>query len=371
MTNLFTFIFISRPEESEPKTIGGRTRRSSRKSDPPESATVAPSSGAKMSPVPETSLSSPKRDKSPPKSAVKQTPEKAKIPSSPKAKIPSSPRSSDKSPPPVVKEKSDKASKKIEEEKSTSPLKDKSPTRSASSTPHRKQKKAPEDLENKVLEEPLVKEKSEIIDKVKSPRRGEKILSPSAAEKQSPEKADRIRPSRSDKSPTPVMVKPQKPEKANSPSTKTDMNAPVVKQKSDKIRSPSPKTLESTVTPKVHIFFLVKSQCSILDLMIFTIFLKVQDPSPPANKQTLEKPAKMSSPQRSDKSPPPTVGKRKTSDKPKRSLQIQLEKLPEPFQEKASESLSKPTPKSSSSLDADQKSNESKVISNFVFQKKN
>ena len=77
----------------------------------------------------------------------------------------------------------------------------------------------------------------------------------------------------------------------------------------------------------------------------------------------------MSSPQRSDKSPPPTVGKRKTSDKPKRSLQIQLEKLPEPFQEKASESLSKPTPKSSSSLDADQKSNESKVISNFVFQK--
>jgi hypothetical protein len=217
----------SRPEESEPKTIGGRTRRSSRKSDPPESATVAPSSGAKMSPVPETSLSSPKRDKSPPKSAVKQTPEKAKIPSSPKAKM-SSPRSSDKSPPPVVKEKSEKATKKIEEEKSTSPLR--SPTRSASSTPHRKQRKTPEALENKVLEEPMVKEKSD-IDKVKSPRRGEKILSPSAAEKQSPEKADRIRPSRSDKSPTPLMVKPQKPEKANSPSTKTDMNAPVVKQK--------------------------------------------------------------------------------------------------------------------------------------------
>ena len=67
----------------------------------------------------------------------------------------------------------------------------------------------------------------------------------------------------------------------------------------------------------------------------------------------------MSSPQRSDKSPPPTVGKRKTSDKPKRSLQIQLEKLPEPFQEKASESLPK-----SSSLDADQKLSleESKVI---------
>ena len=103
--------------------------------------------------------------------------------------------------------------------------------------------------------------------------------------------------------------------------------------------------------------------------MIFTIFLKVQDPSPTTNKQTLEKSAKMLSPQRSDKSPPPTVGKRTTSDKPKRSLQIQLEKLPEPFQEKASESLSKPTPKSSSSLDADQKSNESKVISNFVFQK--
>ena len=319
-----------------------------------------------MSPVPGTSLSSPKRDKSPPKSAVKQTPEKAKIPSSPKAKIPSSPRSSDKSPPPVVKEKSDKATKKIEEEKSTSPLKDESPTRSASSTPHRKQKKAleaPKALENKVLEEPMVKEKSD-IDKVKSPRRGEKILSPSAAEKQSPEKADRIRPSRSDKSPTPVMVKPQKPEKANSPSTKTDMNAPVLKQKSDKIRSPSPRTLESTVAPKVHIFFLVKSQCSILDLMIFTIFLKVQDPSPPANKQILEKPAKMSSPQRSDKSPPPTVGKRKLSDKPKRSLQIQLEKLAEPFQEKASEPLPKPTPKSSS-LDADQKLEVSKVISKF------
>ena len=256
--DIFIYIyFISRPEESESKTIGGRTRRSSRKSDPPESATVAPSSGAKMSPVPETRLSSPKRDKSPPKSAVKQTPEKAKIPSSPKAKIPSSPRSSDKSPPPVVKEKSDKATKKIEEEKSTSPLKDESPTRSASSTPHRKQKKAleaPKALENKVLEEPMVKEKSD-IDKVKSPRRGEKILSPSAAEKQSPEKADRIRPSRSDKSPTPVMVKPQKPEKANSPSTKTDMNAPVLKQKSDRIRSPSPRTLESTVAPKVHIFF--------------------------------------------------------------------------------------------------------------------
>jgi hypothetical protein len=142
-----------------------------------------------------------------------------------------------------VKEKSDKATKKIEEVKSTSPLKDKSPTRSASFTPHRKQKKpleAPEALENKVLEEPLVKEKSEIIGRVTSPRRGEKILSPSAVEKQSPEKADRIRPSRSDKSPTPVMVKPQKPEKANSPSTKTDMNAPVVKQKSDKIRNPSP-----------------------------------------------------------------------------------------------------------------------------------
>ena len=71
----------------------------------------------------------------------------------------------------------------------------------------------------------------------------------------------------------------------------------------------------------------------------------------------------MSSPQRSDKSPPPTAGKRKTSDKPKRSLQIQLEKLPEPFQEKASEPLPKPTPKSSS-LDADQKLSleESKVI---------
>ena len=241
--DIFIYIyFISRPEESESKTIGGRTRRSSRKSDPPESATVAPSSGAKMSPVPETSLSSPKRDKSPPKSAVKQTPEKAKIPSSPKAKM-SSPRSSDKSPPPVVKEKSEKATKKIEEEKSTSPLKDKSPTRSASFTPHRKQKKAleaPEALENKVLEEPLVKEKSEIIGRVTSPRRGEKILSPSAVEKQSPEKADRIRPSRSDKSPTPLMVKHQKPEKANSPSTKTDMNAPAAKQKSDKIRSPSP-----------------------------------------------------------------------------------------------------------------------------------
>ena len=212
---------------------------------------MAPSSGAKMSPVPETSLSSPKRDKSPTQSAVKQTPEKAKIPSSPKAKM-SSPRSSDKSPPPVVKEKSDKATKKIEEEESTSPLKDKSPTRSASSTPHRKQKKALEALEHKVLEEPMVKEKSD-IDKVKSPRRGEKILSPSAAEKQSPEKADRIRPSRSDKSPTPLTVKPQKPEKANSPSI--EMNAPVVKQKSDKIRSPSPRTLESTVAPKVHIFF--------------------------------------------------------------------------------------------------------------------
>ena len=272
--DIFIYIyFISRPEESESKTIGGRTRRSSRKSDPPESATVAPSSGAKMSPVPERSLSSPKRDKSPPKSPVKQTPEKAKIPSSPKAKMSSpqssdkspspvvkeksekatkkieeekstsSPRSSDKSPSPVVKEKSEKATKKIEEEKSTSPLKDKSPTRSASSTPHRKQKKAleaPEALENKVLEEPLVKEKSEIIGRVTSPRRGEKILSPSAAEKQSPEKADRIRPSRSDKSPTSLMVKPQKPEKANSPSTKTDMNAPAAKQKSDKIRSPSP-----------------------------------------------------------------------------------------------------------------------------------
>ena len=95
----------------------------------------------------------------------------------------------------------------------------------------------------------------------------------------------------------------------------------------------------------------------------FHNFLKVQDPSPPANKETLEKSAKMSSPQRSDKSPPPTVGKRKTSDKPKRSLQIQLEKLPEPFQEKASEPLPKPTPKSSS-LDADQKLSleESKVI---------
>ena len=115
-------------------------------------------------------------------------------------------------------------------------------------------------------------------------------------------------------------------------------------------------------------FFLVKSQCSILDLMIFTIFLKVQDPSPPANKQILEKPAKMSSPQRSDKSPPPTVGKRKSSDKPKRSLQIQLEKLAEPFQEKVSEPLPKPTPKSSS-LDADQKLEESKVILNF-FEKK-
>merc|ERR1739838_81851 len=104
----------------------------------------------------------------------------------------------------------------------------------------------------------------------------------------------------------------------------------------DVTNTSKPRTLESTVAPKV------------------------QDPSPPANKQTLEKSAKISSPQRSDKSPPPTVGKRKTSDKPKRSLQIQLEKLPEPFQEKASESLSKPTPKSSSSLDADQKSNESK-----------
>jgi hypothetical protein len=218
-----------------------------------------------MSPVPETNLSSPKRDKSPlSQSAVKQSsPEKAKIPSSPKAKM-SSPRSSDKSPPPVVKQKSDKATKKIEEETMTSPLKDKSPTRSTSSTPHRKQKKAlealkaleaPKALGNKVLEAPMVNEKSD-IDKVKSPRRGEKILSPSAEEKQSPEKADRIRPSRSDKSPTPVMVKSQKPEKANSPSTKTDMSAkPVVKQKSDKIRSPSPRTLESTVTPKVHIFF--------------------------------------------------------------------------------------------------------------------
>ena len=100
-----------------------------------------------------------------------------------------------------------------------------------------------------------------------------------------------------------------------------------------------------------------------LDFMIFTIFLKVQDPSPPANKETLEKSAKMSSPQRSDKSPPPTVGKQKSSDKPKRSLQIQLEKLPEPFQEKSSEPLPKPTPKSSS-LDADQKLSleESKVI---------
>ena len=104
--------------------------------------------------------------------------------------------------------------------------------------------------------------------------------------------------------------------------------------------------------------------------MIFTIFLKVQDPSPTANKQTLEKSAKMLSPQRSDKSPPPTVGKRTTSDKPKRSLQIQLEKLPEPFQEKASEQSPKPTPKTSS-LDADQKSEESKVILNFVFPKKN
>ena len=80
----------------------------------------------------------------------------------------------------------------------------------------------------------------------------------------------------------------------------------------------------------------------------------------------------MSSPQRSDKSPPPTVGKRKSSDKPKRSLQIQLEKLAEPFQEKASEPLPKPTPKSSS-LDADQKLEESKVILNFfekIFLKK-
>ena len=80
----------------------------------------------------------------------------------------------------------------------------------------------------------------------------------------------------------------------------------------------------------------------------------------------------MSSPQRSDKSPPPTVGKRKSSDKPKRSLQIQLEKLAEPLQEKASEPLAlpKPTPKSSS-LDADQKLGklkESKVILNsFKF----
>ena len=94
-------------------------------------------------------------------------------------------------------------------------------------------------------------------------------------------------------------------------------------------------------------------------------FSKVQDPLPsPANKQTLEKPDKMSSPQRSDKSPPPTVGKRKSSDKPKRSLQIQLEKLTEPFLEKASEPLPKPTPKSST-LDADQKLGkleESKVI---------
>ena len=71
----------------------------------------------------------------------------------------------------------------------------------------------------------------------------------------------------------------------------------------------------------------------------------------------------MSSPQRSDKSPPPTVGKRKSSDKPKRSLQIQLEKLAEPFQEKASKPLPKPTPKSLS-LDADQKLSleESQVI---------
>ena len=133
-------------------------------------------------------------------------------------------------------------------------MKDKSPTRSASSTLHRKQKKAleaPKALENKVLEEPIAKEKSD-IGKVTSPRRGEKNLSPSSPVKQSPDKPERTRPSRSDKSPAPVMVKPQQPEKANSPSTKTDMSAkPAGKQKSDKIRSPSPRTLESTVTPKV------------------------------------------------------------------------------------------------------------------------
>ena len=78
--------------------------------------------------------------------------------------------------------------------------------------------------------------------------------------------------------------KPATPTKPNSPvvKQKSDKAAKKIeeetkgkKQKSDKIRSPSPRTLESTVTPKVDIFFsLVKSKCSILDLMIFTIFLK-------------------------------------------------------------------------------------------------